>query len=50
LTGVKPGGFEWRKMMAKPVSEQDRYSWAGPALFIIVLALLTVFFFWFVRA
>ena len=36
--------------MTKPAHEQERYPWAGPALFIIVLVLLTVFFWWFVRA
>jgi hypothetical protein len=36
--------------MAEKAGEQERYSWAGPALFIVVLALLTAFFWWFVRA
>jgi len=35
--------------MARPVRKQERYPWAGPALFITVLVLLTVFFWWFVR-
>jgi len=29
---------------------QEPYSWAGPGLFITVLAGLTVFFWWFVQA
>jgi hypothetical protein len=37
-------------MMAKSAQEQERYPWAGPALFITVLVLLAVFFWWFVRA
>jgi hypothetical protein len=36
--------------MPEEAGEQERYPWAGPALFVIVLALLAVFFWWFVRA
>ncbi len=36
--------------MAEQGGKEERYSWAGPALFIIVLVLLTAFFWWFVRA
>ncbi len=36
--------------MTKPARQPERYPWAGPALFIFVLALLMVFFWWFVRA
>ena len=31
-------------------SDQERFPWAGPALFIAVFALLVVFFWWFVQA
>jgi hypothetical protein len=36
--------------MSKSVSKPERYPWAGPALFISVLALLFAFFWWFVQA
>ncbi len=35
--------------MAEETTEQDRYAWAGPLLFSVVLALLMAFFWWFVR-
>ncbi len=35
--------------MTDPAEGQDRFSWAGPALFIVVLALIAAFFWWFVR-
>ncbi len=36
--------------MSEPVDERNRFAWAGPALFIIVLFLIATFFWWFVRA
>jgi hypothetical protein len=36
--------------MVETEDQQSRFPWAGPALFIAVLVLLTVFFWWFVRA
>jgi hypothetical protein len=36
--------------MGKAASKPEQYAWAGPALFISVLALLFVFFWWFVQA
>jgi len=36
--------------MTKPVSRQERYPWAGPVLFLIVLVMIAVFFWWFVQA
>lgn len=36
--------------MSEGESHKDRYPWAGPALFIIVAALLLAFFTWFVQA
>jgi len=36
--------------MTDKAGEQERYPWAGPVLFIVVLALLTAFFWWFVQA
>jgi hypothetical protein len=36
--------------MAEQAGKQERYPWAGPALFIVVLVLLAAFFWWFVRA
>jgi hypothetical protein len=36
--------------MTEKAGEQERYPWAGPTLFIVVLVLLTAFFWWFVRA
>ncbi len=36
--------------MTGKAGEQERYPWAGPALFIIVLVLIVAFFWWFVRA
>ena len=36
--------------MAENADEQERYPWAGPALFIGVSILVAVFFWWFVRA
>ncbi len=36
--------------MTDPGGERDRFPWAGPALFIVVLVLLAAFFWWFVRA
>jgi hypothetical protein len=36
--------------MTESGREQDRSSWAGPVLFVIVLALITAFFVWFVQA
>jgi len=36
--------------MAKRAQEQERFPWAGPALFSIVLVSLAVFFWWFVQA
>jgi hypothetical protein len=32
------------------VEKNDSFSWAGAALFSIVLALIAVFFWWFVQA
>jgi len=37
-------------MSKKTAGKSERYAWAGPALFISVLALLFVFFWWFVQA
>ncbi|GBE44162.1 hypothetical protein BMS3Bbin10_02252 [bacterium BMS3Bbin10] len=36
--------------MTKTDSKPERFPWAGPALFIIVLVLLIAFFWWFVQA
>lgn len=36
--------------MIKTELQQNRFPWAGPTLFIVVLVLLAVFFWWFVRA
>ena len=36
--------------MTEKAAGPERYPWAGPALFIVVLALLTAFFWWFVQA
>jgi hypothetical protein len=36
--------------VSEQADEQERYPWAGPGLFVIVLAMLAVFFWWFVRA
>ena len=36
--------------MTEKTDGRERFPWAGPALFVAVLALLAAFFFWFVRA
>ncbi len=36
--------------MIEKAGEQERFPWAGPALFVAVLVLLAAFFIWFVRA
>jgi hypothetical protein len=36
--------------MTEKTSKQERYPWAGPALFIVVSVLIVAFFWWFVRA
>jgi hypothetical protein len=36
--------------MSEPPSEQERFPWAGPALFITVAVLQAWFFWWFVQA
>jgi hypothetical protein len=30
--------------------DQERFPWAGPALFVVVLVLILAFFSWFVQA
>jgi hypothetical protein len=41
-------------LMTEPITEtieaRDRFPWAGPALFFIVLVLIAWFFWWFVQA
>ncbi len=36
--------------MNEKSENQERFPWAGPALFIVVLALIIAFFSWFVQA
>jgi hypothetical protein len=36
--------------MTDPVTDTERYPWAGPALFIIIALLEAWFFWWFVQA
>ncbi len=40
----------WKTRMSEQAEDQERFPWAGPTLFIIVLFLTAAFFWWFVRA
>ena len=36
--------------MTEDLNQQERYPWAGPALFTMVSVLIVAFFWWFVQA
>lgn len=38
------------QVMTEDLNQQERYPWAGPALFTMVSVLIVAFFWWFVQA